>query len=88
MMVLSFLLFFLGMSVLFRKNAHLMSIFIGIEMAGLGVIFLSTFSLSHNVWLIFLIVCLGICEASLCLALLVMVMRLCGNDLVKNLSLM
>lgn len=63
-----------------------MGIFIGIEIAGLGVIFIASLTLRNCIWVVFLVICLGVCEASLCLSLLVIVIRLCGSDLTSNLS--
>nr|UDY69791.1 NADH dehydrogenase subunit 4L [Mytella strigata] len=80
-------MFFSGMLVVFMKKNHLISIFIGMEFMMLGVLYCCSLFMYHNVSMIFLIMCFGVCEASVCLALLVMMVRLSGNDLVSSLSL-
>nr|YP_009681482.1 NADH dehydrogenase subunit 4L [Crenomytilus grayanus]QDO71877.1 NADH dehydrogenase subunit 4L [Crenomytilus grayanus] len=80
-------LFLMGMGcfVVFRMNTHLLSLFVGLEMMSLGLLFVGHVFLMNQFWVILLILCLAVCEASICLALLVMVMRLCGNDLMSSL---
>nr|YP_004842046.1 NADH dehydrogenase subunit 4L [Mytilus californianus]ACV65355.1 NADH dehydrogenase subunit 4L [Mytilus californianus] len=75
----------MGFFVIFRMSKHLPCLFVGLEMMSLGLLFVSHVFLMNQFWLILLILCLAVCEASICLALLVMVMRLCGNDLMSSL---
>nr|AAQ63691.1 NADH dehydrogenase subunit 4L [Mytilus galloprovincialis] len=76
-----------GFFLIFRMNKHLLCLFVGLEMMSLGLLFATHFLLMNNFWLILLILCMAVCEASVCLALLVMVMRLCGNDLMSSLMM-
>nr|YP_006576247.1 NADH dehydrogenase subunit 4L [Perna viridis]AFK75952.1 NADH dehydrogenase subunit 4L [Perna viridis]UJM44261.1 NADH dehydrogenase subunit 4L [Perna viridis] len=87
MSIFFFLLFFSGVLVVLLKKGHLISIFIGMEFMMLGVLYSASIMMCYNVSMVFLIMCLGVCEASVCLALLVMMVRLSGNDLISSLSL-
>nr|ACV65367.1 NADH dehydrogenase subunit 4L [Mytilus californianus] len=84
---LSLLLVSVGNTVVCRMNKHLLCIFIGLEMMGLGLLFASHIFLLNQFWAVLLALCMAVCEASICLALLVLVMRLCGNDKMSSLSI-
>lgn len=87
MRIFFFLLFFSGVLVVLLKKGHLIRIFIGMEFIMLGVLYSARIIMCYNVRIVFLIMCLGVCEARVCLALLVMIVRLSGNDLIRRLSL-
>nr|ADJ80439.1 NADH dehydrogenase subunit 4L [Mytilus trossulus] len=74
-----------GFLLTFRMNKHLLCLFVGLEMMSLGLLFITHSLLTNSFWLILLILCLAVCEASVCLALLVSVMRLRGDDLMSSL---
>lgn len=74
----------MGCFLTFRINKHLLCLFVGLEIIRLGLLFATHFILINNFWLILLILCLAVCEARVCLALLVRVMRLCGDDLISR----
>nr|AUN88095.1 NADH dehydrogenase subunit 4L [Perna canaliculus]UJM44248.1 NADH dehydrogenase subunit 4L [Perna canaliculus] len=80
-------LFFGGLLVVLTKKNHLISVFIGMEFMMLGILYCCSSLMFYNISMIFLVMCLGVCEASVCLALLVMMVRLSGNDLISSLSL-
>lgn len=75
----------MGFFVIFRMRKHLLCLFVGLEIIRLGLLFVRHVFLINQFWLILLILCLAVCEARICLALLVIVMRLCGNDLMSRL---
>nr|UNJ78597.1 NADH dehydrogenase subunit 4L [Perna perna]UVH65881.1 NADH dehydrogenase subunit 4L [Perna perna]UVH65894.1 NADH dehydrogenase subunit 4L [Perna perna]UVH65907.1 NADH dehydrogenase subunit 4L [Perna perna]WRV01105.1 NADH dehydrogenase subunit 4L [Perna perna] len=80
-------LFLGGLMVVLTKKNHLISVFIGMEFMMLSILYCCSTLVFYNVSMIFLVMCLGVCEASVCLALLVMMVRLSGNDLISSLSL-
>nr|URW97673.1 NADH dehydrogenase subunit 4L [Vignadula atrata] len=62
------------------NKVRFLSLLISLELMMMSVIFLSLFKLFSSIWLVFLIVCFAVCEASVGLALLVMMIRLNGSD--------
>lgn len=87
MRIFFIVLFFGGLLVVLTKKNHLISVFIGIEFIILGILYCCSRLIFYNIRIIFLVMCLGVCEARVCLALLVIIVRLSGNDLISRLSL-
>ena len=83
---LRIVLFLNGRVLVALNKKHLLSLFIGLELIMLRVLFLVRIRCFFRIWVIFLIVCLAVCEARISLALLVIIIRLVGRDLVKNFS--
>nr|YP_009681529.1 NADH dehydrogenase subunit 4L [Septifer bilocularis]QDO71950.1 NADH dehydrogenase subunit 4L [Septifer bilocularis] len=85
MIICGVMVYFVGLGVVLRQKVHLIGVFVGLEFMSLGILFAAGLFLNNVVCLIFLVLCFAVCEASISLALIVMMVRLCGNDLVSNL---
>nr|AXP84532.1 NADH dehydrogenase subunit 4L [Perumytilus purpuratus] len=77
--------FILGLFITLMQRAHLISLFLGMEFMALSFMMLSAVVMYSNACFVMLIVCMAVCEASVALALIVNMVRVCGNDRVMNL---
>nr|YP_009521270.1 NADH dehydrogenase subunit 4L [Perumytilus purpuratus]AXP84506.1 NADH dehydrogenase subunit 4L [Perumytilus purpuratus] len=85
MMWFGVLLFFLGFLIALMQSSHLVSLFLGLEFMTLSCIILSAVSMWSSACFVLLVMCTGVCEASVALALIVNMVRMQGNDRVYNL---
>ena len=87
MFMLGIIVFFLGLVSVFLQFRHIIGIFVAIELIRLGVLFMGGVALIRNIHLMLLLLTIAVCEARVCLGLVVITVRMCGNDLVKHVSL-
>nr|QKY75022.1 NADH dehydrogenase subunit 4L [Semimytilus algosus] len=80
------LLFILGLLITLMQSAHLISLFLGMEFMALSAMLLSSVVMASNACFVLLVVCMAVCEASVALALIVNMVRVCNSDRVSSLS--
>ena len=85
MKFLSIFIFMLGVLLVFLNKKHLIRLIISIEFIVIGIILIGISLQYSNAGVIMLLLTLGVCEASLCLTLVFLLVRHYGSDILKNL---
>ena len=85
--MLGFIVFCAGVVSVVLQCHHVIGVFVAIELIRLGVLFIGRVIIIKNMHLILLLLAIAVCEARVCLGLVVIIVRLRGNDLVKHISL-
>nr|YP_010230655.1 NADH dehydrogenase subunit 4L [Bathymodiolus aduloides]QSV10332.1 NADH dehydrogenase subunit 4L [Bathymodiolus aduloides] len=81
MLLFSFLIFIFGVSLMCVRSMHLITVFLGMEFAALGVFsVVGSLSAHNSLFVLLVIICISVSEAAIMLSLMVMMTRMYGND--------